>query len=52
MSSAFGILFELLFSGAALAFGVWQLVSVRRALREDARREDRGGDRDAGPSPP
>jgi hypothetical protein len=35
MSSTLGILFELLFSGAALAFGIWQLVSVRRAQRED-----------------
>ncbi|WP_200340692.1 hypothetical protein [Rhodovibrio sodomensis] len=47
MSSTFGILFELLFSGAALAFGVWQLISVRRAQREDARQ-----DRDAGASAP
>ncbi len=45
MSSTFGIMFELLFSGAALAFGVWQLISVRRAQREDNRRE-----RDAGSS--
>ena len=52
MTSIQGLLFELLFSGAALAFGVWQLVSVRRAQREDARWEDGGGDRDAGPSPP
>lgn len=50
MSFSFGILFELLFSGAALAFGVWQLISVRRAQREDARREDSGGDRDASAS--
>lgn len=50
MSSSFGILFELLFSGAALAFGAWQLISVRRAQREDARREDSGGKGDAGAS--
>ena len=61
MSSTFGILFELLFSGAALAFGVWQLISVRRAQwedvqredvqREDAQREDSQRERDAGASP-
>ena len=45
MSSTFGILFELLFSGAALAFGVWQLISVRRSQRADDRRA-----RDTGPS--
>jgi hypothetical protein len=38
MSATFGILFELLFSGAALAFGIWQLIAVRRAIRADARR--------------
>jgi len=42
MTSTFGILFELLFSGAALAFGVWQLIAVRRAQRADARRAARG----------
>jgi hypothetical protein len=45
MSSTIGIVFELLFSGAALAFGVWQLISVRRAQREDA-----GNDKDEGAS--
>ncbi|WP_156092756.1 hypothetical protein [Rhodovibrio salinarum] len=35
MTSIYGILFELLFSGAALAFGIWQVISVRRAQRED-----------------
>jgi hypothetical protein len=57
MSSTFGILFELLFSGAALAFGVWQLISVRRAQKEDAQREEaqpedsrRGRDLGASPS--
>lgn len=37
MGQPFAILFELLFSGAALAFGVWQLISVRRAIRTDER---------------
>jgi hypothetical protein len=43
MSQPFAILFELLFSGAALAFGVWQLISVRRSIRadEDAEPGDR-----------
>ena len=30
--------FELLFAGSALAFGVWQVVSVRREMRRDAER--------------
>lgn len=56
MSSTFGILFERLFSGAELAFGVWQLISVRRAQREDVQREDvqredSRRERDAGASP-
>jgi hypothetical protein len=50
MSSTFGILFELLFSGAALAFGAWQLISVRRAQKEDAQREDARRERDSGAS--
>lgn len=29
---------EILFSGGALGFGVWQLVSVRREMRRDAER--------------
>jgi hypothetical protein len=29
---------EIMFSGCALGFGVWQLVSVRREMRRDAAR--------------
>jgi hypothetical protein len=29
---------EILFSGSALLFGVWQLLSVRREMRRDAER--------------
>ncbi|MEE4661619.1 MAG: hypothetical protein V2J89_14205 [Halieaceae bacterium] len=30
----------LLFFGAALGFGVWQVVSVRRDIRKDKERDD------------
>ena len=41
MGSPLAIVFELLFSGAAIGVAAWQLISVRREIRADRERAHR-----------
>lgn len=50
--AALGLLEGLLVFGGVLGFGVWQLVSVRRSLARDRRRQaEQAANDDAAPDP-
>lgn len=48
MDLGMGLVFELFFSGLALAFGIWQYLSVSREIRRDQERASAGDQDSAG----